>query len=424
MTDSYQAMSSAERAAELDRIRAEHERFRSLGLALDMTRGKPCPAQLDLSNGLLTCVGPDEVAAAGGDVRNYGGLDGIPDAKKLFADFLGVQPEEVMVGGNSSQTVMHDSILRAWLFGVPGGDGPWGRSERVRFLCPSPGYDRHFAICEHLGIEMTAVAMDGDGPRMDEVESLVSSDASIKGMWCVPRYSNPTGITYSDEVVDRLANMAAAADFRIYWDNAYAVHHLTDNPQPLKNLLDACKTAGNPERALMFGSTSKVTFAGAGVAAMAASRVNIADQLSHLGIQSIGPDKVNQLRHVRFFGDLAGIEAHMKRHAEIIRPKFGAVSGAFERQLAATGVATLSQPNGGYFFSLDCLDGTAARTVELAAEAGVKLTPAGATYPNGDDPNDRNLRLAPTLPDQAEIEQAMDVICTSVKLACLEKLAG
>ncbi len=422
MTTSYLQMSSADLAAELEKTRALYDNLRARGLALDMTRGKPCAEQLDLSNGLLTCVGPDEVAAAKSDVRNYGGLDGIPEAKALFAEFLEVGPDEVLVGGNSSLTLMYDSIARAWIFGVPGSAAPWGKLETVRFLCPSPGYDRHFAICERLGIEMIAVEMRSDGPDMDEVERLVSQDPSIKGIWCVPRYSNPTGITYSGDVVRRLAAMPAAPDFRVYWDNAYAVHHLTDKPQPLANLLSACKNAGNPERALIFGSTSKVTFAGAGVAAMAASKANLADQLAAMATQTIGPDKINQLRHVRFFSDMAGIEAHMKKHADIIRPKFGAVTKAFETQLAASGVATLSQPRGGYFFSLDGLEGTAKRIVTLAADAGVKLTPAGATYPNGHDPSDRNLRLAPTLPGQAEIDTAMEVICTSVRLASLETL--
>lgn len=421
---SYLEMNAAERAAELARVRDLYDVLRARGLALDMTRGKPCKEQLELSNGLLTCVGPAEVAAARVDVRNYGGLDGLPEAKKLFADFLGVAPDELLVGGNSSLNMMYDSIVRAWLFGVPGSEAPWGKLDRVKFLCPSPGYDRHFAICERLGIEMIPVTMQPDGPDMDEVEGLAAADASIKGIWCVPRYSNPTGITYSDDTVDRLASMPAAVDFRIYWDNAYSVHHLTENPKPLKNVLDACARAGKPERALVFGSTSKVTFAGAGVAMMAASKPNLTDQLAHMAIQTIGPDKVNQLRHVRFLRDMAGVEAHMKRHADIIRPKFGAVTKAFETGLAATGVAELSQPSGGYFFSLDGLEGTAARTVALAADAGVKLTPAGATYPYGHDSNDRNLRLAPTLPDLPEIEQAMEVICTSVKLACLEKLTG
>ncbi len=422
MTISYLQMSSAELAAELEKTRTRYDDLRTRGLVLDMTRGKPCAEQLDLSNGLLTCVGPDEIASAKSDVRNYGGLDGIPEAKSLFADFLEVAPDEVLVGGNSSLNLMYDSVARAWMFGVPGGPTPWGKLDTVRFLCPSPGYDRHFAICERLGIEMIAVEMLSDGPDMDEVERLVSQDSRIKGIWCVPRYSNPTGITYSEDVVRRLAVMPAAPDFRVFWDNAYAVHHLTDKPQPLANLLNACKDAGHPDRALIFGSTSKVTFAGAGVAAMAASKPNLANQLAALATQTIGPDKINQLRHVRFFTDMAGIEAHMKKHADIIRPKFGAVTKAFETHLAASGVASLSQPQGGYFFSLDGIEGTAKRIVTLAAGAGVKLTPAGATYPKGHDASDRNLRLAPTLPRQDEIEAAMEVICASVRLASLEIL--
>lgn len=422
MLPGYPHMSPAQRAAELAAVRARYEELRARGLNLDMTRGKPCAQQLDLANEMLTGVGPAQVAAVAGDPRNYGGLDGLPEAKPLFAEYMGVSPEEVLLGGNSSLALMHDSLVRAWLFGVPGGEAPWGKLDRVRFLCPSPGYDRHFAICEMLGIEMITVGIGRDGPDMDEVEGLAAADPTIKGIWCVPRYSNPTGITYSPETVERLAAMPAAADFRIYWDDAYAVHHLTDTPQPLADILAACKAAGNPERPLLFGSTSKISFAGAGVAVMACSKVNLADQLRRMAVQTIGPDKVNQLRHLRFFRDMAGIEAHMRRHAAIIRPKFAAVSQAFESQLAASGVADLSQPRGGYFFSLDVLPGTATRIVELAAAAGVKLTPAGSTFPYGRDAQDRNLRLAPTLPAQNEIEQAMAVICASVRFAALEKL--
>jgi len=423
MKSAYSEASPGERDDEKARARARHGELVDLGLALDMTRGKPCRAQLDLGNEILTCVGPTEVAAATLDPRNYGVIDGLPEAKALFGQYMGVGIGEVIVGGNSSLALMHDAIVRALLFGVPGGERPWSQAKPARFLCPSPGYDRHFTVCEHLGIEMIAVPMTEDGPDMDEVEHLVASDDSVVGMWCVPRYSNPTGITYSDETTRRLAAMPARArDFRIFWDNAYAVHHLTDSPRPLLNILDAAKESGHPNRPLLFGSTSKVSFAGAGVAAMAASEENIADQKRHISAQSIGPDKVNQLRHVKFFGDMAGIEAHMKRHATIIRPKFEAVVAAFDTQLAKTGVAALSRPRGGYFFSLDALAGTARRIVDLAAEAGVKLTPAGATYPYGKDPNDRNIRLAPTFPEPEEIDQAMDVICNSVKLASLEKL--
>ncbi len=421
MSFSYRDASAADRAAELARVRAKHDELVGRGLALDMTRGKPCRAQLDLCNEMLNCLGAAELAAASADPRNYGGIDGLAEAKQLFAAYLGVEPAEVIVGGNSSLTMMHDAMVRAILFGVPDGAGPWNGG--ARFVCPTPGYDRHFTVCEHLGVEMTAVAMTDDGPDMAEVEALVSSDPAIKGIWCVPRYSNPTGITYSDETVRRLAAMKTAApDFRIFWDNAYAVHHLTDTPPPLTNILDACKRAGNPNRPLLFGSTSKISFAGAGVAIMAASADNVADQKRHMAAQSIGPDKVNQLRHVAFFRDLDGINAHMRRHAEIIRPKFEAVAAAFAEELEPTGVATLSNPVGGYFFSLDALDGTAGRIVALAKEAGVQLTPAGSAYPYGKDPRDRNLRLAPTLPEPDEIAQAMEVVCNSVKLACLEQL--
>lgn len=420
----YLDMSAAQRAAEVQVVRARYDELCARRLSLDMTRGKPCPQQLDLANDMLTCVGAAEVAAIAADPRNYGGLDGLPEAKPLFADYVGAAPNEVLIGGNSSLALMYDSLVRAWLFGVPGASAPWGKIERVRFLCPSPGYDRHFAICEALGIEMVSVELGADGPDMDEVERHVAGDPSIKGIWCVPRYSNPTGITYSAETVERLAAMPAAPDFRIYWDNAYAVHHLHDRPQPLANILQACRAAGHADRPLIFGSTSKISFAGAGVAVMACSAANLADQLRHMAVQTIGPDKINQLRHLRFFRDMAGIEAHMLRHAEIVRPKFAAVSQANETQLANAQVAVLSQPRGGYFFSLDLLPGTAARTVELAATAGVKLTPAGSTFPYGRDPQDKNLRLAPTLPALAEIEQAMEVICTSVRLACLENLDG
>ena len=424
MSTPYTEMTAAQLAAESDELRRQHAVMSSRGVTLDMTRGKPCREQLDLANDLLTCVGPAEVAAAQSDIRNYGGLDGLPEAKRFFAEYLDVAPDEVVVGGNSSLAMMYDSLVRAWLFGEPGGPVAWGKLDRVRFVCPSPGYDRHFAICEALGIEMIPVAMNSDGPDMDEVERRVAADPSIKGIWCVPRYSNPTGITYSASTVERLAAMPAAPDFRIYWDNAYAVHHLTDRPRTLMGILAACRTAGNPDRPLLFGSTSKISFAGAGVAVMAGSAANVANQLRAMAVQTIGPDKINQLRHVRYFRDMAGIEAHMKRHAAIIAPKFAAVRDAFDSQLAPAGVASLSNPEGGYFFSLDSLDGTAARIVELAKAAGVVLTPAGSTFPFKRDPRDCNLRLAPTLPGLPEIEQAMTVICTSVRLACLEKLAS
>ena len=334
------------------------------------------PEQLDLSLGLLDCLGhADYRAADGSDCRNYGGLDGLPEARALFAEFLEVDPSEVIVGGNSSLAMMYDTVIQALLRGMPGGTAAWRALPGLKFLCPSPGYDRHFAICQHLGIEMLTVDMTAQGPDMEQVEHLVTSDPSIKGMWCVPKYSNPTGITFSDAVVERLAHVRTAApDFRIFWDNAYAVHHLTDTPDRLRNLFAACKSTGNPDRVLVFGSTSKVSFAGAGVAVMAGSAANVRHIKAGMAIQTIGPDKLNQLRHVRFFRDMAGIEAHMRKHAAILRPKFAAVEEVLTRELGGTGVATWSRPRGGYFVSLDTLDGCAKAVVAMAADAGVQLT--------------------------------------------------
>ena len=398
-----------------EQLRNRYEQAKQRGLNLDMTRGKPCGQQLDLSSGLLDCLGRDYKAADGTDCRNYGGLDGLPEAKKLFAEFLEVTPAEIIVAGNSSLALMHDSIAQAVLRGVPGGSKPW-RDVRAKFLCPSPGYDRHFAVCEHLGIEMITVRMTEEGPDMDEVERLTAADESIKGILCVPKYSNPTGVVFSDAVVDRLAKMTAAPDFRVFWDNAYTVHHLTDKPKPLKNLLSACKAAGNPDRVLLFGSTSKVTFAGAGVAMMAGSEANIAYTKQNMSLQTIGPDKLNQLRHVRFFGDMAGIEAQMKKHAAILAPKFAAVTEILDRELGESGAARWTRPAGGYFISIDTKDGCAKSVVKMAAEAGVKLTSAGATFPHGKDPFDRNIRIAPSMPSQSEIEQAMEIVATCIQL--------
>lgn len=403
------------------------ERYDSLSrrnLQLDMTRGKPAPEQLDLSDAILSIVGAEDCTGQGGDYRNYGILTGIAEAKDFFAAYMGVGSDNIIVGGNSSLTMMYDAIVGAMLFGVPGGDGPWGQQDSVKFLCPVPGYDRHFAICERLGIEMIAVDMNDDGPDMDAVEKRVADDASIKGMWCVPKYSNPTGIVYSDAVVDRLAGMkTAAADFRIIWDNAYAYHHLGSGPATVKNILTASSEAGNPNRPLMFGSTSKITYAGAGVAMMAASPDNVADATKKMFYSSIGPDKINQLRHVKFFKDQDGLLSHMQGHAAIMAPKFDAVVDALESNLAGKGIASWTKPEGGYFVSVDLLDGCASEVVRLAGEAGVKLTPAGATYPLGDDPKDRNLRIAPTMPSVDEVKQAMEVFCACVELAAARKLA-
>ena len=406
-------------AQRLTTLRAEYDSFRARGLALDMTRGKPCAEQLDLSLGLLDGFGREFKAADGTDCRNYGVVEGLPEARALFADLLEARPAEVIVGGNSSLALMHDVIVQALLKGTP--DGPAWHGQRPKFLCPSPGYDRHFAICERYDIEMVPVAMRDDGPDMDEVERLVSTDARVKGMWCVPRYSNPGGVVYGQQVVERLAAMRTAApDFRILWDNAYAVHHLVDDPPPLANLLAACAAAGNAERAIVFSSTSKITFAGAGVAALAASAANVRHIAGGLSIQTIGYDKLNQLRHARFFGDAAGVAAHMKKHAAILKPKFDAVTAILGERLGGKGVATWSDPRGGYFVSLDTPDGCAAKVVRMADEAGVKLTKAGATYPLGKDPRDRNIRLAPSFPPLAQVRQAMELVAICVEIAALE----
>ncbi|MFW5857786.1 MAG: aminotransferase class I/II-fold pyridoxal phosphate-dependent enzyme [Planctomycetota bacterium] len=421
----YPDRDAADLRDEMASLEERLEAFRTRKLALDMTRGKPCPAQLDLANGMLTCLGEDDYRAAdGADCRNYGGLDGLPEARTLLAEMIGVAPEAVLLGNNSSLALMHDAVLRALVFGVPGGDGPWNRGP-VKFVCPAPGYDRHFAICEHFGIEMIPVAMTDDGPDVDAIEQIAGADAAVKGLWCVPKYANPTGATCSDATVDRLAGLRTAApDFRIFWDNAYAVHHLGDGPAPLKDILAACAAAGRPDRPLVFGSTSKVTFAGGGIGCLAASPANLDDARGHLKFRTIGPDKLNQLRHARFFGSIDGLLEHMRGHAAILKPKFDAVQAILARELDDCGVATWSRPTGGYFVNLDVLDGCAKEVGRLAGEAGVKLTQPGATYPYGKDPRDRNIRIAPTLPSLEEITTAMELVCVCVRLAAARKLAG
>ncbi|XYH94827.1 aminotransferase class I/II-fold pyridoxal phosphate-dependent enzyme [Sorangium sp. So ce1128] len=407
-------------------LEARYDAFEARGLKLDMTRGKPSSEQLDLANGMLPLPDASDLTASdGSDTRNYGGLDGLPEMKAIFAELLEVSAAQVIVGGNSSLTMMHDAVVRALLHGVPDGNGAWSKQPKVKFLCPSPGYDRHFAICEHHGIEMITVELNDAGPDMAQVERLVAEDSAIKGMWCIPKYSNPTGTTYAPEVVRRLASMkTAAADFRLFWDNAYAVHDLYAEGDRLADIVSACQSAGNPNRPLVFASTSKISFAGSGVAAMASSPANVADAKKHLGIQTIGPDKVNQLRHVRFFKDYKGLLSHMQRHAELLRPKFEAVTSIFERELGGKGIATWTSPRGGYFTSLDTLDGCAKEVVRLANKAGVKLTGAGATYPYGRDPRDRNIRIAPSLPPLEQIRVAMEVVAVCVQLASVRKLAG
>ncbi|MFO0745766.1 MAG: aminotransferase class I/II-fold pyridoxal phosphate-dependent enzyme [Myxococcota bacterium] len=407
----------------LGELRETYMAFVDKKLKLDMTRGKPSPEQLDLAHGLLETVTSSSFKAEDGtDTRNYGGLEGLPEARKLFADLFGVAPGEVIIGGNSSLQLMFDTLLRCHVFGTVGGTEPWSH-HKVKWLCPVPGYDRHFAIVQHLGYELVNVPMTGEGPDMDVVERLVAADPTVKGIWIVPKYANPTGESVSADNVQRLATMQTAApDFRVFWDDAYTVHHLHDDPKDqdhLENLLAACKLAGNPNRVFIFGSTSKISHAGAGLAAFAASDANIAWTKLHLGKQTIGPDKVNQVRTVRFFKDVGGIREHMKRHAALLRPRFDAVLHALEAELGGTGLATWTKPRGGYFVSLDVLPGNAKRVVELAAQAGVKLTEAGATFPHGKDPEDRNIRIAPSFPSQAEIELATRVVATCVKLAWL-----
>ena len=400
-----------------------YEDFQAQKLKLDMSRGKPCTEQLDLSSDLLESLSKtDYKTAAGVDCRNYGGVDGIPEAKELFSWMLDANPQEIMIGGNSSLTMMHDLLSRAMLHGFLESETPWAKLSTVKFLCPSPGYDRHFAICEHLGIEMIPIDYQADGPDMDQVEKLVAADPAIKGIWCVPKYSNPTGITYSDSVVRRLAAMPTKApDFRIFWDNAYSVHHLTNTPDQLLDILKTCTQAGHPDRVFEFASTSKISFPGAGIAMLVSSVNNINWLKKHLNIQTIGPDKLNQLRHIRFFKDQAGIETHMHKHAAIIKPKFDIVLEILESELGDKNLASWSKPQGGYFISLDTLPGCAQKIVATAAAAGVLLTPAGATFPYGNDPEDKNIRLSPTFPPISELKQAMELVVLCVQLVSAEQ---
>jgi len=379
---------------------------------------------LDLAMGMLDGTnGIQYLDQDGTDCRNYGGLDGIPEAKALFAEYMGVEVDEIIIGSNSSLTMMHDTFMRAMVNGVTENTAPWTKQPNIKFLCPSPGYDRHFFICEYLGIQMITVDIRDDGPDMDHIEDLVANDEGIKGIWCVPKYSNPTGIVYSDEVVDRLANMQVKApDFRIFWDNAYAVHYLEDAPAELKNILSACKQAGNADRVLMWGSTSKISHAGSGIAVMAGSKANMEHAKKQMAFQTIGPDKLNQLRHVGFFKTMAGIEDHMQKHAAILKPKFDAVQTALENELAGKNIAEWSKPQGGYFVSLNTMEGCASSVVDLAAEAGVKLTPAGSTFPYKKDPQDRNIRIAPSFPPLEDIRQAMELVGICIQMVSIEKL--
>jgi DNA-binding transcriptional MocR family regulator len=413
-----QTVPTADLTAFHDQIQLRYDAFRARGLALDLTRGKPSAEQLDLSNGLLDLPGQGDVLAADKtDVRNYGVLQGLPELRALLAPLFGATPAQVIIGDNSSLALMHDAVAYSLLKGTVGSARPWSREPVVKFLCPVPGYDRHFAICQEYGIEMIPVPLGADGPDMDLVERLVAEDAAIKGMWCVPKYSNPSGAVYADAVVDRLAAMPTAApDFRIFWDNAYAVHHLTDERIEIPSLIEACARHGHADRAFVFGSTSKVTLAGAGVSLFAGSADNVKWYLARMGKRTIGSDKINQLRHVRFLRDADGLLALMDRHRAIVAPKFTAVAEAFATHLGGTGVASWLVPKGGYFISLDVLDGCAREFVRAAKEAGVELTPAGATHPLGQDPDDRTVRIAPTFPDLATVQVAAEGVALSVLL--------
>ena len=401
-----------------------YEALKAAGLNLDLTRGKPAPDQLDLSNELLGLPGDGEYRSPGGvDTRNYGVVTGLPEMRAMFGELLGTGAERTLALGNASLTLMHDITAYSLLKGNADSTRPWS-SEPVKFLCPVPGYDRHFGITEMYGIEMTNVPMNPDGPDVRACAELVAADPSIKGMWVVPTYSNPTGYTVSEDVARGLLEMPAADDFRIYWDNAYAVHTLVDEaPTPLP-ILDMAEAAGNPNRVYVFGSTSKITFAGSGVAFFASSKANLDWFTKHLSAATIGPDKVNQLRHLKFLKDADGVRAHMARHRELIEPKFKLVLDILEERLGDSKIASWTQPEGGYFISLDVVDGAAARTIELAKEAGIALTAAGSTFPYKNDPQDRNIRLAPTFPPIDELRTAMDGVATCALLAATEVLSG
>ena len=423
---SYQEMTREELQAQREALSQSYSRLQARGLKLNMARGKPGADQLALSAPLLDVLGAQTscVTESGIDCRNYGELLGIPEARKLFGDYMGVAPEETIVVGSASLTFMYDCMARAMLLGVLGGDRPWSEYDKVKFLCPVPGYDRHFTICESLGIEMINIPLTEWGPDMDLVEQLVAGDETIKGIWCVPKFTNPLGGSYSDGAVRRLAALKPAAkDFRIFWDNAYAGHYVYEDT-PVLNILEECKKAGNPDLVYIFGSTSKITFPGAGVAFFGASKANVDFTAKQLNAQSISWDKMNMLRHVLFFKDLDGIRSQLDKHAALLRPKFDEVLAALEDELGGTGAGSWVKPKGGYFVTYIAMPGCAKRIVSLCKEAGVVLTDAGATHPYHKDPEDSYIRLAPSFPSPAELAVAMEVFCTAAKLAAVEKLLG
>ena len=424
-TKPFSEMSQEELKALIASEQARLDHWSDMDLTLDLTRGKPNQAQLDLSSGMLNIISDrgDCFSASGLDCRNYGILDGLPETKQLFSDLLGIPSKNILVLGNSSLNVMYDTIVRAMLFGVAGGHEPWCRQGRIKFICPSPGYDRHFTICREMGIEMIPVKLNDDGPDMNEVYNIACSDPSVKGMWCVPKFSNPEGITYSDEVVEQIAMMKPAApDFRIFWDNAYVVHELYDENVPLANIFELAKEYGTENNIFYFASTSKITFPGSGLAIMAASDKNLEQIRPIIATQTIGYDKINQMRHVKFFKNADGIRAHMRHHAAILRPKFELVENKFEENLGGLGIAHWTKPRGGYFISLYVNNGCARRVYQLARSVGVTLTTAGSTYPYGRDPYDANLRIAPSYPELDELDQAIEILCSCIKVACAEKI--
>ncbi|MFV1363423.1 aminotransferase class I/II-fold pyridoxal phosphate-dependent enzyme [Mycolicibacterium elephantis] len=425
---SFQSLGRDDLVAQHEQQQRNYAELQAKGLKLDLTRGKPSPAQLDLANGLLDLPGsgPDAFRDGDGtDTRNYGGPHGLPELRAIFGELLGIAVPNLIAGNNSSLELMHDVVVFSMLHGGVDSPRPWGKEPVVKFLCPAPGYDRHFAICETLGIEMITVPMLEDGPDVDLIEELVAADAAIKGMWCVPVYSNPTGVTFSWETVRRLVQMRTAAnDFRLMWDNAYAVHTLTHDFERNIDVLGLAETAGNPNRPLVFASTSKITFAGAGVSFFGGSLGNIAWYLQYAGKKSIGPDKVNQLRHLRFFRDADGVRLQMQRHQQLLAPKFAAVLEILEDRLGESKIASWTEPKGGYFISLDVLPGTARRTVALAKDAGIAVTEAGATFPYRKDPEDKNIRIAPTFPSEPELRAAIDGLATCALLAATESLVG